>query len=327
MTIYAYLETFQPRLFQTFGNALRSNNLSHAYLLDGEAGTPLKETAFYLAKSLVCDNPNPYACNTCASCLRFDEGNYTDFFFFDGAEISIKKESVLQLEKAFSMTSVEQKGVLIYVMHNVENMTIEAINSLLKFLEEPARNVYAFLTTNNEHNVLPTIKSRSQILHVQLIERTKLFELCKFMPLDDKDKELLIPFYNLPDLILAEAKTERYPIYKDALITVLTAFSENPKIGYLKAHELIAPLRDRFIIKRVFTYFALFFKDVINFSVNRPLLFPSFTPLLSALHKTLRNPLALTVKTYEVSKKVDDNVNINLLVDELLIAMIKDTTR
>lgn len=324
MTIYEYLKDYQPLLFQTFGNALTSSNLSHAYLLDGEEGTPLKDVAFYLAKSLLCDNPNPYACNTCESCLRFDHGNYTDFYFFDGSESSIKKESVLELEKAFNFTSVEHKGVLIYVMHNVENMTLEAINALLKFLEEPAKNVYAFLTTSNTTNVLPTILSRSQILSLQTIKRDALLGLCATLALPREDIELLVPFYNLPSLIEEEAKSERFPLYKEAVITVLKAFGANPKLGYIEAHKLIPRLKERFLIKRVFTYFALFFKDVVNYNIGHSLLFPSLSEITKELSTILKNPLSLIVRTYEVSKKVDDNVNIGLLVDELLILMIKE---
>ena len=324
MTIYEYLKDYQPLLFQTFGNALTSSNLSHAYLLDGEEGTPLKDVAFYLAKSLVCDNPNPYACNTCESCLRFDHGNYTDFYFFDGSESSIKKESVLELEKAFNFTSVEHKGVLIYVMHNVENMTLEAINALLKFLEEPAKNVYAFLTTSNTTNVLPTILSRSQILSLQTIKRDALLGLCATLALPREDIELLVPFYNLPSLIEEEAKSERFPFYKEAVLSVLKAFGANPKLGYIEAHKLIPLLKERFLIKRVFTYFALFFKDVVNYNIGHSLLFPSLSDVTRELSTLLKNPLSLIVRTYEVSKKVDDNVNIGLLVDELLILMIKE---
>lgn len=325
MTIYEYLKEYQPILFQTFGNALRTNNLSHAYLLEGEPGTPLLEVAFFLAKSLVCDNPNPFACDKCLSCYRFDEGNYTDFYFFDGSESNIKKDSVLELEKAFSTTSVEQKGVLIYVIHNVENMTIDAINSLLKFLEEPAGKVYAFLTTNNLHNVIPTIVSRTQVLSLQLIKRDLLLKLCESLDLPKEDIELLIPFYNIPTLIEKEAASERYEQYKTAIIDTLTAFSEDPKQGYLKAHELIVPLRERFIIKRVFTYFALFFKDVVNYNIGHDLLFASYSELIKKLAATIKDPLPLIVATYELSRKVDYNVNIGLLVDELLIKMIKET--
>lgn len=326
MKIKDYLKNYQPLVYQTFSNALTSHNLSHAYLLDGEEGTPLKEVAFFLAKSLVCDHPTPYACDNCLSCTRFDEGNYTDFYFFDGGESTIKKESVLGLEKAFSMTSVEHKGVLLYVIHNVENMTIEAINALLKFLEEPSKNIYAFLTTSNASNVLPTIKSRSQNLVIQLIKREKLLSLCQNLDVPPQDIELLVPFYNLPALIENEAKSERFTEYKNAIIEVLTKFSEAPRLGYLKAHELIPSLKDRFVIKRVFTYFALFFKDVVNYNIGHSLIFPNYRELVKSLSAMIKHPLPLIVATYEMSKKIDDNVNIPLLLDELLILMIKETS-
>lgn len=325
MTMYDYLKMYQPLIFQTFGNALNNRNLSHAYLLLGEEGTPTKEVAMYLAQSLVCDEPNPFACDKCPSCHRFKEGAYTDFYFFDGAETSIKKENVLTLEKAFNMTSVEHKGVLLYVMNNVENMTVEAINALLKFLEEPAPHVYAFLTTSNVSNVLPTIQSRSQILRLTLIPRTTLKQLCHTLNLTNEDLELLLPFYNLPLLIKEEAENPRFLQYKNAVIAVLEAFAEEPKRAYLVAHDTIPVLKERFLYKRIFNYYALFLKDIVNYSVGHPLSFPTYTPLLKALSTRLDNPLSLVVKAYEIGKKVDDNVNIGLLIDELLILMIKET--
>ena len=127
-------------------------------------------------------------------------------------------------------------------------------------------------------------------------------------------------------LIEEEAKSERYPEYKRAVIDTLETFSDNPKRGYLKAHELIVPLRERFVIKRVFTYFALFFKDVVNYNIGHERLFKSYDPLIKKLAATIKNPLPLIVATYEISKKVDDYVNTGLLVDELLIKMVKETT-
>ena len=51
---------------------------------------------------------------------------------------------------SFDKTALEDKGIMIYVLNLVETMTPIAVNSLLKFLEEPGNNIYAFLTTENE---------------------------------------------------------------------------------------------------------------------------------------------------------------------------------
>ena len=174
MKIGKYLKERQLTVYQTFFNALNTSHLSHAYLLVGEQGTPLLESAIFLAKSLVCDNPNPLACEECLTCLRIDEGNYADIIIIDGALKSIKKDDIHAIEERFETSAVEDKGKMIYIINHVENMTNEAINSLLKFLEEPSENIYAFLTCENEARVLPTIISRSQTLHFKSVDKKEI---------------------------------------------------------------------------------------------------------------------------------------------------------
>ena len=57
MQINKYLEKYQPVIYKIFENAIKDNRISHAYLLSGSNGMPLKETALFLAKSILCDSP------------------------------------------------------------------------------------------------------------------------------------------------------------------------------------------------------------------------------------------------------------------------------
>ena len=176
MQIDKYLQEYQPVIYKTFVNALESNKLSHAYLLSGSVGMPLKDVALYLAKSLICDNPHPLACNECITCMRVDEGNYADVMVFGDGNAKIKKGDIEKITSTFDKTALEEKGVMIYVLHLVETMTAVAVNSLLKFLEEPGKNIYAFLTTENESKLLPTIISRTQVLRFREIDRDKVIK-------------------------------------------------------------------------------------------------------------------------------------------------------
>ena len=45
-------------------------------------------------------------------------------------------------------------------------LCLEALNSLLKFLEEPNQNIYAIFTAQSEFGILPTIKSRCQNIKI-----------------------------------------------------------------------------------------------------------------------------------------------------------------
>jgi DNA polymerase III delta prime subunit len=56
------------------------------------------------------------------------------------------------------------------VCKNIENATEEALNALLKNLEEPQDNIYFALTSNSENAVLSTIVSRCQIITVHSTE-------------------------------------------------------------------------------------------------------------------------------------------------------------
>ena len=101
MQIEEYLRTYQPVIYKTFVNSFNNKSLSHAYLLVGNPGTPLLEVAKYLAKSIICDDLSPFACNSCITCLRVDDNNYPDFIVFDGAESTIKKDDIIQIENQF----------------------------------------------------------------------------------------------------------------------------------------------------------------------------------------------------------------------------------
>ena len=64
-----------------------------------------------------------------------------------------------------------------YVIINAEKMNESSGNSLLKFLEEPEDNIIGFLIVNNKENVLPTIKSRCEIIHVDYDIQEKVDKL------------------------------------------------------------------------------------------------------------------------------------------------------
>ena len=117
MQIEKYLKNNQPVVYQTFVNSIKRKTLSHAYLLSGNPGTPLFAVAKYLAKSILCDNPDPLACDNCITCIRIDSNNYPDVIILDGSKATIKKEDVLNIETRFEKTALESKNIMIYIIN------------------------------------------------------------------------------------------------------------------------------------------------------------------------------------------------------------------
>ena len=98
-------------------------------------------------------------------CKRIDDGNYSELKIIEPDGLLIKKQQILDLQKEFSLSSVEGNK-RVYIIRNCEKMRPETANSMLKFLEEPESDITAILMTNNINNILSTIISRCQIIRI-----------------------------------------------------------------------------------------------------------------------------------------------------------------
>ena len=325
MQIEKYLSQYQPVIYKTFINALKSNHLSHAYLLSGASGMPLKESAIYLAKSLLCDSPNPLACNNCITCLRVDEGNYADIIVVDGSESKIKKNEVTKIIENFDKTALEEKGIMIYVIHLVEMMTPVAINSLLKFLEEPGRNIYAFLTTENESKVLPTILSRTQILRFKSIPREEIIKdaIEENVPLEDI--EMLCSFYSDGNSIKTASESENYQIAKQALDDLLDGLLLNEgEAIYAMERHVIPSLKSTELVKIFLKMLASIYEDILNININQPIKLTTYSKIIEELANRLKHIDKSLYIIMSSIQKVDLNVNLGLLLDHVIYELIAE---
>lgn len=205
------LENEQPIVFKTLKNALSTNHLSHALLFSGAKGTPKLETALFLAKSLICQNDDIWACEKCESCQRIDEGNYADVILLDGSDKSIKKEDILNVQHKFNKTALEKNGKKVYILNQAENATPEALNSLLKFLEEPSgKDTTAILIVDEIERLLPTIVSRCQILPFRPLCKGICEKEAEKLGVFHEDAWILSHFIKDAQAILAISEKETY---------------------------------------------------------------------------------------------------------------------
>ena len=61
-----------------------------------------------------------------------------------------------------------------FIIAEADQMRVEAANALLKLLEEPPQNLMLILTTSNIHKILPTIKSRCQMIRFRPLPETDI---------------------------------------------------------------------------------------------------------------------------------------------------------
>lgn len=330
MQVENYLKTYQPIIYRTFTNALENDHLSHAYLLSGQPGTPLLETAKFLAKSILCDCPDPLACNNCITCLRIDDENYPDFFVFDGSKETIKKDAVNTIESSFEMKAFEAKGIRIYILHLIENMTIEAVNAILKFLEEPGSKIYAFLTTNNESAILPTIISRCQMMRLKLIDRSKVIEDAINLGVEEIDAEFLSYLFNDGELIRDKMDDEDFvSSYKenkncvDIFLELLSNKNNNALI-YQTDKKIIPSLKGKEDVRFFVDFLVEIFQDLLSIKHGNVPYLKKYDTILTQLANDLSNIDDKLLRILKHRSMVNLNVNSALLVDHLINEIVKE---
>lgn len=185
----------QEHVVKTLSNAISSDIISHAYLFAGCRGSGKTTIARILAKSLNCRNRKAgdfEPCNKCSSCLEMTEGRSMDLIEIDAASHRGIDE-IRELRDGIRFSPVKEK-YKVFILDEAHQLTKEAVNALLKILEEPPSHVIFVMATTEIHKMLPTIISRCQrfdFRKLTLLEILKRLELIVFKEKAKIDKSAL----------------------------------------------------------------------------------------------------------------------------------------
>ncbi|MBL0182316.1 MAG: DNA polymerase III subunit gamma/tau [Chitinophagaceae bacterium] len=159
----------QAHITTTLKNAIKNNQLAHAFLFCGPRGVGKTTCARILAKTINCLNQTAdgEACNTCNSCVSFDAGTSMNIHELDAASNnSVDDIRSLVEQVRFAPQAGKYK---VYIVDEVHMLSSSAFNAFLKTLEEPPPYAIFILATTEKHKILPTILSRCQIFDFKRI--------------------------------------------------------------------------------------------------------------------------------------------------------------
>jgi DNA polymerase-3 subunit gamma/tau len=173
----------QSHITTTLKNAIKNQQLAHAFLFCGPRGVGKTTCARILAKTINCENQTKdgEACNTCQSCISFNDGASMNYFELDGASNN-SVDNIRDLVDQIRF--VPQTGKYkVYVIDEVHMLSSSAFNAFLKTLEEPPPYAIFILATTEKHKIIPTILSRCQIFDFKRITTNDtvehLEEICR----------------------------------------------------------------------------------------------------------------------------------------------------
>ncbi len=159
----------QSHITTTLKNAIKNNQLAHAFLFCGPRGVGKTTCARILAKTINCENPTAdgEACDQCNSCISFNEGTSLNIHELDAASNnSVDDIRTLVEQVRFAPQAGKYK---VYIIDEVHMLSSSAFNAFLKTLEEPPPYAIFILATTEKHKILPTILSRCQIFDFKRI--------------------------------------------------------------------------------------------------------------------------------------------------------------
>jgi hypothetical protein len=163
-----FTEAF-PDLCRRLLFSRRADRLGHAYLFVGDSPALLGRFATAWAQVRACLQPRPDgdACGVCDSCTRLANGTYPERS--DRVPESKTRQILVEDMRTFDERlnrTTDASHPKIGVIAEADCMGNEAQNTFLKMLEEPPPHTLLLLHTTQPRLLLPTIRSRCQIVPV-----------------------------------------------------------------------------------------------------------------------------------------------------------------
>ena len=149
--------------------AVAEQRLPHAILLEGEPGSGRHAMAKQLAMAAVCSaQPEARPCGECPHCVKSKAGSHPDIFVVEGGAAARSFHvDVIREIRSDAFIKPNEAACKVYLLFGAQAMSPQAQNALLKVLEEPPAQVFFILTCNTAAELLPTVRSRTQIFSLE----------------------------------------------------------------------------------------------------------------------------------------------------------------
>ncbi|HEX8473375.1 MAG TPA: DNA polymerase III subunit delta' [Pyrinomonadaceae bacterium] len=222
---------------------LSSNRVPGALLFAGEDGVGKKLFAVELAKSLNCRSlAGVEACDRCPVCQRIAQFNlppaddndankqilwseHRDVGLLRPAGRAITVQQIRELERETNFRPFEGRA-RVFILEDADRLNEAASNALLKTLEEPHPTAYLILLTSRPASLLPTIRSRCQVVRFAPLAAREIEEYLVSQRKRSGEEARLASHLARGRLGLAlEINIDHYRKRRDAMLDVIDALA------------------------------------------------------------------------------------------------------
>lgn len=183
--------------------AVTSGRVNHAYLFTGPDGIGRRTLARTFAQALVCRAaPGNQPCGECSACRRVRDGTFPDVTTVslesqlaasekrDSRNTVISIETIREMRSSISLRPMEAEW-RVAILEDVDRVSRDAYDALLKTLEEPPPFVVLLLIATEFAALPETIRSRCRQIALEPLPRPLVAEALRERGVDSEQAELL----------------------------------------------------------------------------------------------------------------------------------------
>lgn len=228
-------------IWQSLIHDFQNHNMAHAYLFSGPVGVGKASTAKEYIKYILQAND--------VLAKRIEEDNFLDLLILNNQEKNeITVDMVRKAGSFFEQTPTECPYKFV-IIDSVDDLNINAANSLLKIIEEPRNNTYIFLISHAPYSLLATIRSRCRIIRFRPLELEQLKAVADL----DYASYMQDLIAGSPNKAINLLKLEIIPIYEQ----FLQLLSDDNFNAFNKFLDKIANNQDKWNIIKELSIYAL----------------------------------------------------------------------
>ncbi|MDE7037690.1 MAG: DNA polymerase III subunit delta', partial [Lachnospiraceae bacterium] len=303
------------------------DQVTHAYILNGERGAGKKLVAKLFATTLLCEEGGPDPCNRCHSCRQAEGGNHPDIIWVTHEKPnSISVDDIREQVNNTIMIKPYQGPYKVYVIDHADIMTPQAQNALLKTIEEPPQYAVIMLLTENAEMLLPTIASRCVMLKLRYIRDILIKKyLMETLKVPDYKADMCTAFAqgNMGRAIML-ANSEHYNEIREEAVQTLKYIHEMELNEVIQAVNRISSYKLE--ISDYLDIMVVWFRDVLLYKATRDVDVVVFKEELDSIREQARKSsyegIQLIITSFDRAKeRLKANVNFELVMELLFLTI------